>query len=75
MLWCLLCATASSLSDPPVHQEQRVTVRLVLCVVRLGVRDAIMYHAVVFQKDVDAAIELLSEVVLRPELTQEEVRL
>ena len=36
-------------------------------------RDAIMYHAIIFNKDIDAAMELLSEVVLEPELSQEEV--
>jgi len=32
-----------------------------------------MYHAIIFNKDIDAAMELLSEVVLEPELSQEEV--
>lgn len=36
-------------------------------------RDAIMYHAIIFNKDIDAAMELLSEVVLEPELSQEEI--
>ena len=36
-------------------------------------RETVMYHAMVFQEDVATALQLLSEVVLEPTFTDEEV--